>query len=450
MSLVRAFAFIVAAFGPLSATTIAAMSARPPSAPPPPATTDLSPLDLIELQIGYTTLLATYYLPVSPRTLAGGARTGVASYLLSRGIDNAALPYVPERLDRGSGGDFIDSTVVGIVLRYGKRVSPDAVVQAALAGEAASVRDPYTLLFHPPQFKKFNAYLDGESFGGIGAVLMLEAGGARARVESVIAGAPAERAGLKAADEIVAVDGKPLGDGGGAVLAALRGRIGTVVRLSIVRAGVPLAAPVAVTRARVTPPLVVARLLEEGIGYVQLMRFGDDAAAQLLTALATLERQGARGLVLDLRGNGGGYGDEAKKVASAFVGSGPIFTTRERGGASTVERADGKVAFGGKLVVLVDGDTASAAEIVAGALQDDGLATLVGTKTFGKGVVQSVFPLPDGAALKVTTARYFTPKGRNIDGIGLLPDVLVAEPAAAEHGNPASDPQLARALQLLR
>ncbi len=415
-----------------------------------PVTTDLSALDLIELQIGYTTLLATYYRPVSPRTLAGGARTGIASYLLSRGIMDPKLPFVPERLDRGSGGDFIDSAVVGSVLRYGKRVSPNAVVQAALAGEAAALHDPYTLLFHPPQFKTFNAYLNGDDFGGIGAVVTLEPSGGRARVESVMSQGPAERAGVEAADEIVAIDGKPLGSGGGAVRAALRGKIGTTVRLTIVRAGEPLPSPLGVTRARITPPLVLAKMLGEGVGYAQLTRFGDDAAAQLLTALTTLERQGARGLVLDLRGNGGGYGDEAKKVASAFIASGPIFTTRERGGAMTVERASGKAAFSGKLAVLVDGDTASAAEIVAGALQDDGLATLVGTKTFGKGVVQSVFPLPDGAALKVTTARYFTPNGRNIDGAGIVPDVVVAEPADAKRGDPASDPALARALQALR
>ena len=415
-----------------------------------PVTTGLSALDLIELQIGYTTLLATYYRPVSPRALAGGARTGIASYLLSRGIMDPKLPFVPELLDRGSGGDFIDSAVVGIVLRYGKRVSPNAVVQAALAGEAAAVHDPYTLLFHPQQFKTFNAYLGNDAFGGIGAVVTLEANGDRARVESVLPQGPAEHAGIEPADEIVAIDGKPLGTSGSALLAALRGKIGTTVRLTIARGGAPLPAPLGVVRAAITPPLVLTKMLGAGVGYAQLTRFGDDATAQLLTALATLERQGARGLVLDLRGNGGGYGDEAKKVASAFVASGPIFTTRERGGATTVERASGKPVFTGKLAVLVDSDTASAAEIVAGALQDDGLATLVGTKTFGKGVVQSVFPLPDGAALKVTTARYFTPKGRNIDGTGIVPDVVVAEPSDAKRGDPANDPQLARALIMLR
>ncbi len=440
------------AFGAASALVTASAAALALGTVPAaakPVTTDLSALDLIELQIGYTTLLATYYRPVSPRALAGGARTGVAAYLVARGVSDPQLPYVPLRLDRATGGDYIDSAVLAVVLRYGSRLSANGVVQAALAGETASVHDPYTLLFHPQQFKKFNAFLNGEKFGGIGAVVSLEASGTRARVESVIAGSPAERAGLQAADEIAAIDGKALGNSSAGVLAALRGKIGSTVRLSLLRNGTPLPEPLAIVRAAITPPLVLTKMLASGIGYVQLTRFGDDAAAQLGAALATLERSGARALVLDLRGNGGGYGDEAKKVASAFIAAGPIYATRERGGAAAVERATGHALFAGRLAVLVDGDTASAAEIVAGALQDDGLATLVGTKTFGKGVVQSVFPLPDGAALKITTARYYTPKGRNIDGTGLVPDIVIAEPADAKRGDPASDPQLARALQVL-
>jgi carboxyl-terminal processing protease len=150
-----------------------------------------------------------------------------------------------------------------------------------------------------------------------------------------------------------------------------------------------------------------------------------------------------------LRANGGGYGDEATAVASAFV-TGPVFTTRERGGATTVAAATGKPTWTGPLAVLVDGDTASAAEIVAGAIQDDGAGTLVGTRTFGKGVVQSVFPLPDGSAVKLTTARYTTPKGRDIDKVGITPDVPIAEPPGSTVGDPETDPQLARGLVVVR
>ena len=414
------------------------------------ATGTISALDLLELQIGYTTLLATYYVPITPRQLASGARTGIAAYLLARGIDDARLPYVPQRLDRGDGGDFIDGAVLKVLLRYGARLRPDDLVQAALAGEAAAPHDPYTLLFHPKAFRSFNTFLRGETFGGIGAVVTLESDGMRARVESVIAGGPAQRAGVQPADEIVAIDDTSVaGKNGAAILAQLRGRIGSTVHLSLLRGGAALPA-LAMVRAKITPPVVLSRVLPSGEGYVQLTRFGDDAAAQLRTALGSFAKANVTAVVLDLRGNGGGYGDEAKKVASAFIATGPIFSTRERTGAASVQRATGDATFTGKLAVLVDGDTASASEIVAGALQDDGRATIVGTKTFGKGVVQSVYPLPDGAGLKITTARYFTPKGRNIDRTGIVPDVVVTEPADAKRGDPAADPQLARALAALR
>ena len=154
--------------------------------------------------------------------------------------------------------------------------------------------------------------------------------------------------------------------------------------------------------------------------------------------------------MLDVRGNGGGYGDEATAVASAFIGAGPIFTPRERSGVTSVARASGRADFHAPLAVLVDGDTASAAEIVAGAVQDDRAGTLVGQRTFGKGLVQSIFPLPDGSALKVTTARYTTPAGRDIDRVGIVPDVVMPEPADSVRGDPAADPQLARALDIAR
>ncbi len=415
------------------------------------ANTDLSALDLLELQIGYTTLLATYYKPVTPRQIAGGALNGIAAYLWSRDIPDPKLPYVPQRLTRDDGGELIDRSVLAALLRYGKRLRADDLVQATLAGEASALHDPYTLFFHPAAFRRFNAFLGHASFGGIGAVVTVEPGGERARVESVIASSPAERAGLQTADEIVAIDKAPLsGESADAVRAALRGKIGTVVRLDVLRAGMRLPAPLAIVRGAIAQPVVVARTLPDNVGYAQLTRFGDDAAMQLSAALDAFRAHGAQTMVLDLRANGGGYGEEAKKVASEFVASGAIFTIRDRAGGTRIEAANGHVGFSGKLAVLVDGDTASAAEIVAGALQDDGRATIIGTKTFGKGVVQSVFPLADGAALKVTTARYTTPKGRDIDGIGITPDIIVSDPPDAKRGDPAADPQLARALAVLR
>jgi len=439
---------IIAATATLSATRAATAPAQRGAIARSPAATDVSALDLIELEIGYTTLLSVYYKPVAPKTLVDGARTGLTAYLVTRGIDTT-LPYAPAHIGRGAGGDFVTKLVLDATLRHPKRVTARGLVQAAVAGEAAAVRDPYTLLFRPREYRAFDAYLGNDAFGGIGAMLAIDSSGV-VRVESTFADGPAQRAGVRAGDAIVAIDGHSVsGRDAASVGRALRGKIGSTVRVSLVRDGRPLGAPIAIERAKIAPPVVTASTVEPGVGYVRLATFGDDAAAQVRSAIDRLQGDDTKALVLDLRGNGGGYGDEARKVASLFV-SGSIFSTRDRTEATRVERASGAVAFAGAMAVLVDGDTASASEIVAGALQDDGRATIVGTKTFGKGVVQSIFPLPDGAALKVTTARYFTPKGRAIDRTGLEPDVVVAARANAVRGDPATDAQLARALDVVR
>ncbi|GAC1305418.1 MAG: hypothetical protein NVSMB19_16860 [Vulcanimicrobiaceae bacterium] len=410
---------------------------------PAPATAAVSALDLIELQISYTTILARFYEPVEPRTLVVGARAGLAAELASRGMRAAPLPVVPARVDFGRGGDLIDTMVVGAIARYGARVNAHRLVEAAVGGELAALHDPYTLIFRPQQFKRFNTFLGNAAFGGIGAVLTFDAAHGRAPVERVIAGSPAAAAGLRAGDVLTAIDGRPLAqrDAGG-VRAALRGKVGTTVRVSIERDGATQT--LALVRAPIRDPEVRAQLFG-AVGYLALSRFGDRAGAELGAALADQRAHGARGFVLDLRGNGGGYGDEATAVAALFL-DGPVFITRERGGPVRVARARMRAPFVEPLAVLVDGNTASAAEIVAGAVQDAGIGTIVGQRTFGKGLVQSIFPLPDGSALKVTTARYTTPKGRAIDRVGIRPDTPVAEPAGAVPGDPATDPQLAAAL----
>jgi carboxyl-terminal processing protease len=190
-------------------------------------------------------------------------------------------------------------------------------------------------------------------------------------------------------------------------------------------------------------------MLADGIGYVRLRSFGAQSAAQLGAVLARLAAATPHAYVLDLRANGGGYRDAAVAVASHFV-RGLVVTTRERGAPPQRFTADPKTPrIAAPLAVLVDGDTASAAEIVAGAIQDDRAGTLVGARTFGKGLVQETFALPDGGAIKLTTAVYRTPAGRDIEGAGVTPDVPVAEPPGSHPGEPGHDPQLDRALALL-
>ncbi len=220
------------------------------------------------------------------------------------------------------------------------------------------------------------------------------------------------------------------------------------MRITVSRNGAALD-PIALVRRAIVPPDVTGRVLEGGIGYVRLRSFGAQSAKQLDAVLARLRAGNAHAFVLDLRANGGGYRDDAIAVASHFV-HGTIVTTQERGSAPAVFAAKSTTPLlGAPLAVLVDGNTASAAEIVAAAVQDAHAGTVIGAKTFGKGLVQETFPLPDGGAIKLTTAQYRTPAGRDIDRVGITPDVVVAQSADAHPGEAGSDPQLDRALALL-
>jgi carboxyl-terminal processing protease len=321
-------------------------------------------------------------------------------------------------------------------------------VYATIRGELAALHDPYSTLFSKAELAKFSASIDGTAFAGVGIVLTNEPDKAW-RIDRVFESGPAARAGLQAGDAIVAIDETPVaGLESDRIVALLRGKAGTVVRIAIERAGAPLG-PLPVTRATITPPSVTERLLSGDVGYVALRSFDLTAADELRAALGRLADKGARATIFDLRGNGGGYESAAVHVASLFVPNGPVVAFEERRGKRHVRAADGKALPSRPLVVLVDGDSASAAELVAGAIRDRGAGRLVGTKTYGKGVVQTMFPLPDGSAIKLTTARYFTPSGRNIDRAGLVPDLVVERPADAQLGTPGRDPQLDRALGLL-
>ena len=180
------------------------------------------------------------------------------------------------------------------------------------------------------------------------------------------------------------------------------------------------------TRATIHEPSVSSRMLPNNIGYARLAVFGASTAHELSNALDKLQAQGARAYVLDLRYNGGGYLDAAIDVSSKFVPSGPIVSVQSRGGSETEYDAENTAIAPRPLAVLVNGGTASASEITSGAIQDSGVGELVGERTYGKGVVQTIHPLPDGSAVKITSARYLTPKGRDINTVGIQPDMCLA------------------------
>ena len=249
------------------------------------------------------------------------------------------------------------------------------------------------------------------------------------KVIGAIEGGPAHKAGLRTGDVIVAIDGRPVGgDRGADPSRALRGAAGTTVRLSLLRPGEALPRDVSLVRQSIALSSVSGRLLESGYGYLRISYFEGDTADEMKRQLAALEAESGgplAGLVLDLRNNPGGLLTTAVEVADLFLDGGPIVSTRGRAPtANALYRASaGDRLAGAPMAVLLDVGTASSAEVVAGALRDQRRALLLGARSFGKGSVQSVVDLGNGDALKLTTARYYTPAGRSIQATGILPDV---------------------------
>lgn len=318
---------------------------------------------------------------------------------------------------------------------YYRRVPRTKLADAAIDGIVSSLDDRFSHYLDPAAYKAF-LESSNSAYEGVGILISGDRRGLR--IVTVYPDSPAQRAGLRAGDVIVAVDGELLaGKSRDEASRAIRGRPGTDVRLRIVRDG--RVRTVRATRGRVKVPAVKAALKTvrgDKIGVVALAAFTSGAHGEVRQELERLRRRGARGYVLDLRHNGGGLVSEARLVASAFLRSGSIVTIRGRSVPSRTLSATGDPVVGSApLAVLVDADTASASEIVAGALQDRRRAPVVGTRTFGKGVFQNVIELPNGGALDITAGQYFTPSGRNLGGSGvktgsgIKPDIAARDDA---------------------
>jgi carboxyl-terminal processing protease len=330
---------------------------------------------------------------------------------------------------------------------YGDLPTEAELPYAAIEGVIASTGDQYTAILDPVRAEIVSSDLSG-SFEGIGATVRMRPDG-KLEIVQPLADQPAIKAGLRAADVVLSVDGTDIeGMNIYEAISLIRGPAGSVVRLLVQREGVEEAFEVEVTRARIEVPVVESQMLEGDVAYLRLTEFGQTATGELEQALRALLVQEPSGLILDLRGNPGGYLTTAIEVASQFVGDGPILIERFR---NETERTYDPVAEGLALdiplVVLVDGGSASASEIVAGAIQDSGRGILLGSTTLGKGSVQLVNTLSDGSQLRVTTARWFTPSGRAIHGEGLTPDVAVEISEADIEAD--RDPQLQRAIEYL-
>jgi carboxyl-terminal processing protease len=353
------------------------------------------------------------------------------------------------QLDRAS----VDAALRDIEAHYyDSKVDYGQLSQGSIQGMANGLHDPYTQYFTPEQYQQELDLYAGRHNGVIGVYISFS--GQRPVISGVLPGSPAQKASLLNGDVIEAIDGKDTtGLASDRVSQLIRGRPGTAVTLSIMRQGQHLS--VQVDRANFVSPTVQSARLSGDVLYLRIYEFGTNTEAEFNDRLKA-GLPGTRGVILDLRDNGGGYVSAASAVVSRFVASGEVFETRGRDGTQQTQVAGSHPAANIPLVVLVNGNSASAAEIVAGSLQAHHRAQLVGTKTFGKGSVQVDYPLPNGGDLHLTVQHWYLPNGHTIDHAGLEPDVAVSLPkptdmfdvVEASRGH-AYDTQLNQALRSL-
>ncbi|MDP9406000.1 MAG: S41 family peptidase [Actinomycetota bacterium] len=365
--------------------------------------------------------------------LLGGV--GTAAY--QHGLADAATAPVAAAGDAQRRTRVIDEVFAKVDAGAVEQPDDDELVEGAVNGMLEALGDPYAEYYDAEAFTAFNDLLDGE-FSGVG--LVLEEKPAGVTVVTVLEGAPAARAGVEVGERIVSVDGKDVRDLPiDVIVDRVKGDAGTEVTLGLA-GGSAGRREITLTRERIDVPNIESRLLDDGGGYVKLLQFSSDSGDRVRKAVDDLVDAGARGIVLDLRGNPGGLLPEAVNVASVFIEEGPIVSVREREAAPKTLTARGDARESLPLVVLVDKGSASASEIVAGAVQDAGRGTIVGQPTFGKGTVQTIQELTAGGGLKFTTAEYFTPSGDSIEGVGVRPDEVVE----------GADAQLSAAQRALR
>lgn len=369
---------------------------------------------------------------------------------------NVRPPSLPNVAELGAGeqttGEEVDMTTFWEVWdtledRFYYDLPPQQErVYGAIEGLIDSLGDPYTSFVRPDVARILEEDSSG-TFEGIGAFVE-EAPEGGVYIIRVFEDGPADRAGIRAGDIIIAADGTDLLEKSlQEALLLIRGPAGTEVKLTIVREGVPEPFEVSVTRARLDIPTVEARMLDDHIGYVLLYDFNARSSDRLRTAVRQLMDQGAKKLILDLRGNPGGFLEEAVTIADLFLPQGTVLIQRDVDGRTREYTShSGDFAERIPLVVLVDKGSASASEIVAAAIQDNGRGTLIGQTTFGKGSVQLQYTLSDGSLLRVTYAAWYTPNDVSISQHGITPDIVVEMPEEPT----SADLQLERAVEFLQ
>ena len=316
----------------------------------------------------------------------------------------------------------IDELMSYIDLYYNDDCDEDDIRNAIYAGTLEGLGDPYSVYYTADEYKDMQISTSGKYYG-IGAALGQDAKTKEVTISKVYEGTPAEEAGLRDGDQIVKVNdtvstSEELSD----LVQKIRGEEGTTVHLKIYRASTKKTFEVDVERKNVELPSITSKMLDGGIGYIQISEFQSKTDEQFKSALADLKKQGMKSLIVDVRSNPGGLITAASNILDQILPEGTVVYTEDKYGKREDYTSDSNC-IDCPIAVLVNENSASASEIFAGAIKDYNYGTLIGTKTFGKGIVQTVFPLEDGDAVKITTAKYYTPKGNYIHGAGIEPDI---------------------------
>ena len=334
---------------------------------------------------------------------------------------------------------------------YLERKTTEEMREGIYKGFLNALSDPYSEYYTKQELIDMENSVAG-IFYGIGAHVSLDKETSLPKISDVIDDSPALESGIRADDLIYKIDGQmTYGMTLNEAVSYIRGEEGTKVLLTIVREGENDYLEIEVTRRKVESPTVKTEVMEDGIGYIQISEFDEVTPDQFADGLATLRESGMKKMILDLRGNPGGSLYAVVNIAKMMLPEGNIVYTEDKNGKKVEYKCDGDHKLDIPLIVLIDGNSASASEILAGAIQDYGIGTLVGTTSFGKGIVQQIVDFRDGSAIKVTVSSYYTPNGRNIHGIGIEPDVEVKFDSAAYYDSETPvDNQLEKAKEMLK
>jgi carboxyl-terminal processing protease len=357
------------------------------------------------------------------KSFVSGVAVGVASLLMFN-VTFSALSPISTR-SKNNAGKKVDTLLKIIDDNYIGEYDKDKLEESMYSGLVYGVGDPYTTYFDEASYTAFMAQSNG-TFAGIGIQVSVDPMDNKITILSPFVGSPGEKAGLLPKDKLIEVNGQTVyGDTLDTAISAIKGEIGTSVNITIYRESTNKTLNMDIVRALIEHPTVSHKLLDDNVGYIRITNFEDVTTEQFMSAYKELNALNINGLIIDLRNNPGGLLHSVAQITDVLVPTGGniVYTENKKGKIFEVKSVEQP--FGKPLVLLVNGNSASASEVLTGAVKDYKVGTIVGSTTFGKGIVQSLIDLNDGSGLKITTAKYYTPNGISIHGEGIAPDYAV-------------------------